>query len=1006
MTGENGSKADNESIFAEVLAEVLKVDTVETDKHFFDDLGADSMTMARFCARLRKHGGVPNVAMKDVYATPTIAGLAAAVTPAPSSDQPALGGDVEAIFVEVLADVLKVESVETDKHFFDDLGADSMTMARFCARLRKHGGVPNVAMKDIYATPTIAGLAAAVTPAPSSDQLATIGGDVEAIFAEVLADVLKVESVETDKHFFDDLGADSMTMARFCARLRKHDDVPNVAMKEVYASPTIASLAAGVLADNSVTEVSQPSTPSTLTEPVKPATNMEVAVCGLMQFAASLVYIYLIALLAIYGYHWIVDGAGYVEIFKRSALLTTASFVLFSVLPIVAKWALVGRWTATQFRIWSPQYVRFWIVKLLIQSNPLVLFKGTPIYNFYLRALGAKIGRNVVIYSPHVPVCTDLLSIGDNAVVRKDTYFNCYRAHANTIQTGSVSLGKNSVVGEMTVLDINTALGDDAQIGHSSALYAGQSIPDYEHRYGSPAEQKTSFDYADVPAKMCSTVQKTSYLAYILLSMLLVPPVISSAFVALTYLLADRPHFAAAGTTSFLHWELYLDALLAASFFFFGSMLISLAIVGTIPRLLNRALEPGKVYPLYGLHYGIHHLIGSLTNIKFFTYLFGDSSYITKYLRWIGYKFPNLKQTGSNFGMDVKHDNPFLVTVGSGTVVADGLSIINADYSSTSFRVSSVSIGSDSFLGNFVAYPANGKTGDNCLLGSKVMVPIEGEIRQGVGLLGSPSFDIPRSVARDRDLEIDDEEEVALKIAVKNKHNLTTMGLFLGIHWLNAFLMICLAFSVAKSIGTLSVPIAALVAVLASLFAIAMRIGSYILFERLSTGFKALKPQECSIYDPYFWFHERYWKMMTTSAMLKSLDGTPFKSFAWRLHGMKIGKRVFDDGCGMTERTMITIGDDCTLNVGSIIQPHSQEDGGFKSDTIELGVGCTLGVGSWVHYGTKLGEGSELGVNAFLMKGEEVPAHTIWGDNPARQISESASRITPVISTKLLIKTQ
>ena len=998
MTGEKGSKTDNESIFAEVLAEVLKVEVVKTDKHFFDDLGADSMTMARFCARLRKRGDVPNISMKDVYATPTISSLAIAVAPAssPSSDQPtASGADVEAIFTEVLAEVLKVETVETDKHFFDDLGADSMTMARFCARLRKRGDVPNISMKDVYATPTISSLAIAVTPSPSSDQPTASGADVEAIFTEVLAEVLKVETVETDKHFFDDLGADSMTMARFCARLRKRDDVPNISMKDVYSTPTIASLAAGFLTDNSVPENSQPSTP---TQPVKPATNMEVALCGLMQLAASLVYIYLIALLAIYGYHWIVEGAGYVEIFKRSALLTSGSFVVFSLLPIVAKWALVGRWTATQFRIWSPQYVRFWIVKLLIQSNPLVLFKGTPIYNFYLRALGAKIGRNVVIYSPHVPVCTDLLSIGDNAVVRKDTYFNCYRAHANLIQTGSVNLGKNTVVGEMSVLDIDTALGDGAQIGHSSALYAGQSIPANEHRYGSPAEQKTSFDYADIPAKKSSTLQKTTYLAYILLSMLLVPPLVSTAFIALTYLLADRPHFAAAGTTSFLHWELYGDALLAASIVFFGSMLTSLAIVGTIPRLLNRALEPGKVYPLYGLHYGIHHLIGNLTNIKFFTYLFGDSSYITNYLRWIGYKFPNLKQTGSNFGMDVKHDNPFMVTVGSGTVVADGLSIINADYSSTSFRVSSVSIGSDNFLGNFVAYPANGKTGDNCLLGSKVMVPIEGEIREGLGLLGSPSFDIPRSVARDRDLEISDEEEVARKIAVKNKHNLTTMGLFLGIHWLNAFLMICLAFAVVESIGTLSVPVAALVAVLASLFAMAMRIGSYILFERLSTGFKALKPQECSIYDPYFWFHERYWKMMTTSALLKSLDGTPFKSFAWRLHGMKIGSRVFDDGCGMTERTMITIGDDCTLNVGSIIQPHSQEDGGFKSDTIELGMGCTLGVGSWVHYGTKLGDGSELGVNAFLMKGEEVPAHTVWGDNPARQISEGVSRVAPAVS--------
>src|SRR5205823_9989979 len=35
-----------ESIFAEVLADVLRVDRVSVDSHFFDELGADSLVMA------------------------------------------------------------------------------------------------------------------------------------------------------------------------------------------------------------------------------------------------------------------------------------------------------------------------------------------------------------------------------------------------------------------------------------------------------------------------------------------------------------------------------------------------------------------------------------------------------------------------------------------------------------------------------------------------------------------------------------------------------------------------------------------------------------------------------------------------------------------------------------------------------------------------------------------------------------------------------------------------
>ncbi|HEX7146694.1 MAG TPA: phosphopantetheine-binding protein, partial [Actinomycetota bacterium] len=39
---------------AEVLAEVVRVERVSVDSHFFEDLGADSMVMAQFCARVRK----------------------------------------------------------------------------------------------------------------------------------------------------------------------------------------------------------------------------------------------------------------------------------------------------------------------------------------------------------------------------------------------------------------------------------------------------------------------------------------------------------------------------------------------------------------------------------------------------------------------------------------------------------------------------------------------------------------------------------------------------------------------------------------------------------------------------------------------------------------------------------------------------------------------------------------------------------------------------------------
>ena len=96
---------------------------------------------------------------------------------------------LERSFSDVLGDILDAGDVPVDAHFFDDLGADSMLMARFCARVRKRADLPSVSMKDVYAHPTVRGLAGALGPQASP---------LEQPFAQVLAEVLGVGEVPVD----------------------------------------------------------------------------------------------------------------------------------------------------------------------------------------------------------------------------------------------------------------------------------------------------------------------------------------------------------------------------------------------------------------------------------------------------------------------------------------------------------------------------------------------------------------------------------------------------------------------------------------------------------------------------------------------------------------------------------------------------------------------------------------------------------------------------------------
>ena len=70
----------------------------------------------------------------------------------------------------------------------------------------------------------------------------------------MLADVVRIERVSVDSHFFDDLGADSLVMAHFCARVRKRADLPSVSMKDIYQHPTISSLATALAGRRTATE--------------------------------------------------------------------------------------------------------------------------------------------------------------------------------------------------------------------------------------------------------------------------------------------------------------------------------------------------------------------------------------------------------------------------------------------------------------------------------------------------------------------------------------------------------------------------------------------------------------------------------------------------------------------------------------------------------------------------------------------------------------------------------
>ncbi len=814
--------------------------------------------------------------------------------------------------------------------------------------------------------------------------------EIETAMAEVLGAILKVDRVSVEDDFFCDLGAHSLLMARFCTEMRKRHRC-DISMRDVYAHTTIKALAAAVESAPSQTVAAK------TRETPHVASDFAYYGCGALQLAY---YLFAGALglgTLVLTYEWLAaTTTGPVDLYLRTVALGVAFFTFFTALPVAAKWLLIGRFKREVIPVWSLAYFRFWLVKQLTRATPLAAFVGYPLYNVYLRLLGAKIGPGSVIMSRVTPVTADLLSIGAHTIIRKDTVMPGYKARAGRIYTGPISIGDNAFVGEGSVIDIDTRMGDDAQLAHASSLHEGQSIPAGERWHGSPA-RKADADFCGVPQLPPSGWRRLVYSTLQLLTPLLLAPIPILILDHLFPTLLPGPQGAEPSAGGQVARDRFFDVDILAIGLQLAPITLGLLVFGLIagllsiwalPRFWNLFLEEGKVYPLYGVRYYTHRLVSRISNSKAYNLIFGDSSYIIGYLRWIGYKLNTVHQTGSNFGTSQIHENPFLCDIGSGTMVSDGLSMMNAEISATSFHLSKVKLGDHNYLGNDIHYPPHGKTGENVLFGTKTLIPVDGPVRENIGLLGSPCFEIPRATNRDASFLLSMTEEKRLEqLAAKNRHNLVTMGLYLFVEvWFLPFLMLWFGtFALVEYPFRGVWPLA-----LFGLGSPFLFIGYSALVERASTGFKPLQPQVVSIYDPYFRFHERHWKL--SSEMLPRLFiGTPFKNVISRLLGVKVGRKVFDDGCSFVERTMITVDEYATLNAASEIQCHSLEEGVFKSDRIRIGSGATVGAAALVHYGVDMGAEVDLAPGSFLMKGEAPEPKTIWKGNPAVPAREAAA---------------
>jgi non-ribosomal peptide synthetase-like protein len=119
---------------------------------------------------------------------------------------------------------------------------------------------------------------------------------------------------------------------------------------------------------------------------------------------------------------------------------------------------------------------RYLIVTHLVRVFAGTLFRATPLWTFYMRLNGARIGRGAFVNSLSVND-HNLLELGDHVVIGEYAHISGHTVERGHVTTGRVRLGDHVTVGLQSVIGIDVEIGDHAQIGALSLVPKHSRLP-------------------------------------------------------------------------------------------------------------------------------------------------------------------------------------------------------------------------------------------------------------------------------------------------------------------------------------------------------------------------------------------------------------------------------------------------------------------------------------------------------------------------------------------------
>ncbi|NNF26105.1 MAG: hypothetical protein HKO53_12430 [Gemmatimonadetes bacterium] len=119
-----------------------------------------------------------------------------------------------------------------------------------------------------------------------------------------------------------------------------------------------------------------------------------------------------------------------------------------------------------------------WVRGLVLQHFVRIfaghLFRSSPLWTFYLRLNGARLGKDVYVNSLSI-MDHHLISVGDGSVIGSDVHMSGHWVDHGVVRTESIVIGSGVTIGINAVVGIGVTIEDGVQVGALSV------VPKYAH---------------------------------------------------------------------------------------------------------------------------------------------------------------------------------------------------------------------------------------------------------------------------------------------------------------------------------------------------------------------------------------------------------------------------------------------------------------------------------------------------------------------------------------------